>query len=242
MSMPFAILMVWRDGKEHIMDCYFCMINLKGIKQNKHHVQYPNVSSVIRSIPHGSDLPVLEPDDNMEYSSNSKHSDMTVVAGDDAYKPEEDDQPVSLTQAEFNDQRQDQNLSKESVQLLSSHLKEKLLLAPGTMFYWYRHCKRVLRQFFTFHDRSSLVYSNNIAGLIRSMSLEYDAKERRLFINSSSTSLKAVLQHNGKSFHLSHLGIHVQMKETHNSKDYLLSAVNYQEHKWFICGDLKVVG
>ena len=31
------------------------------------------------------------------------------------------------------------------------------------------------------------------------------------------------------------------MKETHNSLDYLLSAVNYQEHKWLIC-DLKVVG
>ena len=28
---------------------------------------------------------------------------MTVVAGDDAYKPEEDDQPVLLTQAILND-------------------------------------------------------------------------------------------------------------------------------------------
>ena len=24
--------------------------------------------------------------------------------------------------------------------------------------------------------------------------------------------------------------------------DHLLSAINYQEHKWLICGDLKVVG
>ena len=31
------------------------------------------------------------------------------------------------------------------------------------------------------------------------------------------------------------------MKETHNS-DHLLSAVNYQELKWLICEDLKVVG
>ena len=32
------------------------------------------------------------------------------------------------------------------------------------------------------------------------------------------------------------------MKETHNSIDHLLSAVNYQECKWLICEDLKVVG
>ena len=32
------------------------------------------------------------------------------------------------------------------------------------------------------------------------------------------------------------------MKETHNSMDHLLSAINYQEHKWLICGDLKVIG
>ena len=32
------------------------------------------------------------------------------------------------------------------------------------------------------------------------------------------------------------------MKETPNPMDHLLSAFNYQEHKWLICGDLKVVG
>ena len=39
----------------------------------------------------------------MEYSSDSKHSNMSVVAGDDTYKPKEDDQLVPLTQAELND-------------------------------------------------------------------------------------------------------------------------------------------
>ena len=90
-SMPFAIPMVWRERKDHIMDYYFCMINLKGINhKNRHHVLYLDVPSAIRPIPHGPDFPVPEPDVNMEYSSNSEHSDMTVVAGNDAYKPEED--------------------------------------------------------------------------------------------------------------------------------------------------------
>ena len=32
----------------------------------------------------------------------------------------------------------------------------------------------------------------------------------------------------------------VQMEETHESMDHFLSAVNYQEDKWLISGDLKV--
>ena len=32
------------------------------------------------------------------------------------------------------------------------------------------------------------------------------------------------------------------MKETFNSMDHLLSAVNYREYRLLICGDLKFVG
>ena len=143
--MPFSIAMVWREGKDHIMNCYFCMIRLKGINhKHKHHVQYPDASYAIRPIPHGPDFPVLEPDGIMECSSDSKHSDMTVVVRDDMYKP------VLLTQAELNDLTWDLNLSKESAQLLGSCLKEKHLLVPGTMFYWYHD-----------HERESKFFSHS---------------------------------------------------------------------------------
>ena len=32
------------------------------------------------------------------------------------------------------------------------------------------------------------------------------------------------------------------MKESHKCMELLLSALNYKEHKWLICGDLKVIG
>ena len=41
-------------------------------------------------------------------------------------------------------------------------------------------------------DKSSLVYCNNIAGLIKSVSLKYDATEWRHFIDSSSRNFTAV--------------------------------------------------
>ena len=73
------------------------------------------------------------------------------------------------------------------------------------------------------------------------MGLEYDATEWRLFIESPSRSLKAVLLHNQIYVSSIPIGHSVQMKETHNSMDHSLSAVYYQEQKWLIGGDFKVV-
>ena len=64
---------------------------------------------VIRPIPHGPDLPVPEPDVDMKYSFDSEHSHMTVVTRNDAYKQEDDDQLVPLTQAELNNVTRDLN-------------------------------------------------------------------------------------------------------------------------------------
>ena len=74
------------------------------------------------------------------------------------------------------------------------------------------------------------------------MGHDYINTEWRLFTDSSSRSLKAVLFHNGNKYSSIPIGPSVQMKETHDSMDQLLSALNYHDHGWLICGDLQVVG
>ena len=139
-SIPFTISMVCRDRKITLWTD-FCIKDLKEInRKNKQNFQYPEVPSAIRPISHDPDLPVPEPCVNMAYSSNSQHSSITVIAGSNTYKPEEDDQQVPLTKAGLNDLRWGLDLSKESAQLLGSHLKDKRLLAPGIVFYWCRDC------------------------------------------------------------------------------------------------------
>ena len=97
-SLPFSLPMVRREKKDPIMHCCFCMINLKGINhRNKHYVQYPEVPFAIRPIPHGVDLSIPESDGNKMYSSDFQHWGMTVVAEGDAYKSDENDQPVPFT-------------------------------------------------------------------------------------------------------------------------------------------------
>ena len=52
-KLKFGVSMVWREPKNHVDDCYFCLVNVKGFKKkNKQHLQYPNIHSALRPISH----------------------------------------------------------------------------------------------------------------------------------------------------------------------------------------------
>ena len=58
-KLKFGVPMVWREPKNHVDDCYFCLVNVKGFnKKNKQHLQYPNIHSAIRPIPHSDKVPI----------------------------------------------------------------------------------------------------------------------------------------------------------------------------------------
>lgn len=63
-SMPFAVLIVWKEPTNHSSDCYFCMAPsvAKGIsRKKKWAVEYANIPSALRPVPHGEDLPIPDP-------------------------------------------------------------------------------------------------------------------------------------------------------------------------------------
>ena len=73
MAMPFAIPIVWREPSNHSSDCYFCLTPpvVSGMnRRKKHRIDYPNIHSAIRPVPHGEDLPMPEPP--KEYNLNSE--------------------------------------------------------------------------------------------------------------------------------------------------------------------------
>ena len=50
--------MVWREQANHGDDCYFCMTNVAGFSsKSKGNINYPNLPSPIRPIPHSAELP-----------------------------------------------------------------------------------------------------------------------------------------------------------------------------------------
>ena len=57
-SLPFRIPMVWRVPKEHLTDCYFCLVNTKGIgKKNRLNISCPSIPSAIRPVLHSDEFP-----------------------------------------------------------------------------------------------------------------------------------------------------------------------------------------
>ena len=84
-SMQFAVPMIWREPTNHATNCYLCMTNVKGInKKNKNKIQYPDIPSAIRPVPHSDDLPIPTPPLQLEDLSESE-SDADSDS-DDVYK------------------------------------------------------------------------------------------------------------------------------------------------------------
>ncbi|KYN14527.1 hypothetical protein ALC57_13268 [Trachymyrmex cornetzi] len=150
-------------------------------------------------------------------------------------------EPKLFDQNDLDDLIRDVNLPKDSAELIASRFKERNLLLPGTKISIYRKRDHEFRKFFT--SENSLVYCNDIKNLICACGLQeaYKPENWRLFIDSSKESLKAVLLHNGNKYAAISIGHSTIMKESYESFQLLLKKINYNMHKWLICGDFKMI-
>ncbi|GBL75008.1 hypothetical protein AVEN_219879-1, partial [Araneus ventricosus] len=150
-----------------------------------------------------------------------------------------DEAPQPFSHSELNDLVGGLGLSKDGAELLLSRLKNKNLLTSGTAFTWYRHREKEFIQFFS--KEENLVSCNDVQGLKKCFDIECDPSEWRLFIDSSETSLKAVLLHNGELFASLPLGHSVHLEKNYNDLSMILEKINYKEHRSMVCGDFKML-
>ena len=112
--------MVWREPTDHVSDCYFCLTNITGVTAKpKHIVQYPNLPSAIRPVPHSVELPVPNPPTNMmlrdsestdedaDQANNNMDCDPTFAGACSS------NEPHLLSQGDLNNIIRDLNLSKK---------------------------------------------------------------------------------------------------------------------------------
>ena len=81
-------------------------------------------------------------------------------------------------------------LTKSRAELLTSRLNERNLLGDDCKSTAYR--KRYLEFSVYFDVIEDLCYCKNVKGLFRAVGIDYDPTQRRLFIDSSTKSLKVV--------------------------------------------------
>jgi hypothetical protein len=85
------------------------------------------------------------------------------------------------------------------------------------------------------------VFCNDVCSVMEVLGHEYNPDQWRLFTDSSKVSLKLVLLHNGNRFPSIQMSHAANMKVGYESMKLLLVTIKYDEFKWKLCGDLKVV-
>ena len=144
-----------------------------------------------------------------------------------------------MCSSDLNDIVRDLNLSKKQAELLGYRLKGWNLPRQDTKVCFYRGRHQEFKDFFSKED--GVVFCNDVCSVVEVLGHEYNTDKWRLFIHSSKVSLKVVLLHNGNIFPSVPLAHAANMKESYESMKLLLGKFTYDEFKWKLCGDLKVV-
>ncbi|EFN69642.1 hypothetical protein EAG_00493, partial [Camponotus floridanus] len=149
------------------------------------------------------------------------------------------------TQDRLNDLVRELNLPKDGAEHLASSLLGMNQLAKGTKVSFYRTRSKSFEPYFEEinHEDDKMVYCKDVKGLMDEIKPNvYKDEEWRLFIDSSNRSLKAVLLHNTNYYASVPIAHSTTMKEAYDNLKIILQKIQYDKHKWLICGDLKVSG
>lgn len=248
-NLKFTIPMIWTSPTSS-QNCYFCMTETAGFSSsNRSKIQYANVSSAVK--PQKTVVAdEIEPLEEMEVEKEEVPMEEEVEEEisedenpeDEEFMPERKTKdPETFNREELNDLVRDLNLPKDGAELLASRLKNKNLLAKKVSAYFYRDREKEFRKFFTKDDENSVMYCSDVKGLIDELKPNiYKDDEWRLFIDSSTRSLKAVLLHIGNILAPIPIAHSTKLKETYENLEIVLDKIKYSEHQWRICGDLKI--
>ena len=89
--------------------------------------------------------------------------------------------------------------------------------------------------------KDDLCFCNDIAELSERLEIPYNDTNWRLFIDASNESIKAVLLYNVNTLLFVPITHSATMKNSNKNAKTILASRQYNDHKWHICADFKVV-
>lgn len=224
--------------------CYACKnysstITRTNIKKRKYISTFTASLPVLRT---SNDKPPEPPNPDvlsiMTTGTDLSHSDQN----DPDYIPEHvDEEPQPLTQSEMDYIVAKLGLSQRNSEFLTSFLKRRKLTKDSVNATAYRKRQYEFQKLYTVDPSNTLTYCNDIKGLVNKLGMEYVAVDWRLFIDGSVSSLKAVLLHVTNKKPSVPVALGVNIKESYETLKDIMNKIKYNDHKWKICCDLKVV-
>lgn len=241
-ALPFTSPRTWLKPSNHYSDCYFCMVNVRpgprgaptppldipSSRAPKRRNQEESVPS-----PPKPQVPVQEVRDVVSDVESGAESDSDFTYQDDAerYFPK---------QADLNDLFKEANVTIEAAELITSRLKQWRLVNDDVRVTAQRNRHRNFAKFF--ETKNGICFCSDVNSLFKAMNITHVSSEWRLFVDASSKSLKAVLLHNGNVLPTIPVAYTTKHKESYESMRLLFELLKYEEHKWEVIGDFKVVG
>lgn len=175
--------MMWREQKDHILDCYFCKVGKpkNSNRQTLKKIVYPDdVDSATRPVPHSDEVPVPSPPSVLP--SLDDLVDLSTCSSDEDYEIEDamNNQPKRWNQAQLNDYVRDMEMSKDKSEISASRFREMGWLENGVTVSHFRKRTDDLKPFFTqegkyfFTINFSCVYSFACLKLLLCKTFMYD--------------------------------------------------------------------
>lgn len=87
----------------------------------------------------------------------------------------------------------------------------------------------------------SLCFCTDVRGLFEAVGLRHQPDQWRLFLDNSTRSLKAVLLHSGNQHTSIPIGYSVHLKEDYGNVKIMLDKTKYDQYKWDVCGEFKML-
>lgn len=243
--------MLWKENPDghNEESCYACKNHTPNMhKKTARKKQY--IATAFTSLPlprtPGVSAPRAPPTDKTpqlidEYGDEAEAIDVGEDPNDPDYTPDDSGEPELLTQHDMDFIVVILALSIRGAEWITSLLKRKNLTQSGVNSTVYRNRHIEFHKFFTNNEDNTFVYCNDIKGLVNKMGMDYVAAEWRLFIDGSVTSLKAVLLHVTNKKPSIPLAFSTNLKESYITLSMILDKIKYNENKWKICCDLKVI-
>jgi len=246
-KLNFVKPMIWlRDPSGHIESrCYSCInfsigLNKYALKNKKYVAAFTAILPV--PMPYGAEPPKPPSPDVMSTSTANTAFTNATDYRDLDYEPDiEQETPKPLTQREVDYLVAKLSLSPRGSELLASFLKRRRLTERTVSATSYRSRQTEFQSFYAIDDANTFTYCIDIKGLVEKLGMAYVADDWRLFIDGSVSSLKAVLLHKTNNKPSIPLAYGINMKETYATLGTILEKIKYEENKWKICCDLKVV-
>lgn len=245
-DIPFKSPVIWNDPGQHDpANCYVCCNDVNGVNRNKKNsFAYTSVPSAILPVPfEEGDIKPKKPSPTIDSLIMPSTSRGTQVDVDDvSYQPSQQSENVKkLPQNALNKVVRKLNLSQKQAELLARELKSAKVLDPRVKVTGYRFREEPFIKYFVPSENNTYAFCHNIFGLMSARNVEYVADEWRLFIDSSKSGLKGVLLFHDNSLKPVPVFYAVGMKETYASMRFIFEKIHYDDHKWRISGDLKVI-